>query len=56
MSQPGYALTLLSNLRLDWKGLPGTKTTAYYEYSEITARGQGYKTFYNLKLRLFVLS
>jgi hypothetical protein len=29
----GSAVALLTNIRLDWKGLPGTNTLAYYEKS-----------------------
>jgi hypothetical protein len=29
-------LALPTNIRLGWKGLPGTNTLAYYENSEIT--------------------
>jgi hypothetical protein len=29
-------LALPTNIRLGWKGLPGTNTLAYYEYSYIT--------------------
>ncbi len=28
-----YALALCANIRLGWKGLPGTNTLAYYENS-----------------------
>ncbi len=28
-----YALVLPANIRLGWKGLPGTNTQAYYENS-----------------------
>jgi hypothetical protein len=27
------ALAILENIRLSWKGLPGTNTLAYYEHS-----------------------
>jgi len=27
----GYALALPANIRLGWKGLPGTNALAYYE-------------------------
>jgi hypothetical protein len=33
----GQALTLLANIRLDWKGLPRTNTLAYYKNSQIIA-------------------
>ncbi len=33
----GYAPSLLTNIRLDWKGLPGTKAVAYYQNLKITA-------------------
>ena len=33
----GRLLTLLSNIRLGWKGLPRTNTLAYYENPLITA-------------------
>jgi hypothetical protein len=29
----GQALVLPTNIRLGWKGLPGTSTLAYYEHS-----------------------
>jgi hypothetical protein len=29
-------LVLLANIRLGWKGLPGTNNLAYYKYSKIT--------------------
>jgi hypothetical protein len=29
----GYTPSLLANNRLGWKGLSGSKTTAYYEHS-----------------------
>jgi hypothetical protein len=32
----GRLLALPTNIRLDWKGSPGTNTLAYYENSEIT--------------------
>jgi len=32
-----WALALPTSIRLDWKGLPGTNTLAYYENSSITA-------------------
>ncbi len=28
-------LDLPTNIRLSWKGLPGTKSLAYYKYSQI---------------------
>jgi hypothetical protein len=28
LASPGYALALLVNIRLGWKGLPGTKYTS----------------------------
>ncbi len=28
----GYAPALLANIRLDWKGLPGTNNLAYHEH------------------------
>jgi hypothetical protein len=31
------ALALFANIRLDWKGLPGTNALAYYEKSKLTA-------------------
>ncbi len=31
------ALALLTNIRLDWKGLPRTNTLAYYKHPFITA-------------------
>ncbi len=33
----GWAPCLNTNIRLGWKGLPGTNTLAYYENSSITA-------------------
>jgi hypothetical protein len=32
----GQAPALLTNIRLGWKGLPGTNTLAYYEHSQLT--------------------
>jgi hypothetical protein len=32
-----YALALPANLRLGWKGFPGTNTQAYYKNPQITA-------------------
>ncbi len=32
----GYALALPANIKLSWKGLPGTNTLAYYENPQIT--------------------
>ncbi len=31
------ALALLTSIRLDWKGLPGTSTLAYYMHSHMKA-------------------
>jgi hypothetical protein len=39
----GRLLTLFTNNRLVWKGLPGTNTPAYYENLEIKD-----KKFYNI--------
>jgi hypothetical protein len=39
----GQALALPANIRLGWKGLPGTNTLAYYKNPQITD-----KTFYNI--------
>jgi hypothetical protein len=33
-----YALALPANIRLGWKRLPGTNTTAYYEKLYITGK------------------
>jgi hypothetical protein len=33
----GWAPALLANIRLGWKGFPGTNTLAYYEKSKLTA-------------------
>ncbi len=30
-----YFTRLLTNIRLGWKGLPGTNTIAYYKYLEV---------------------
>ncbi len=32
----GQSLALLTNIRLGWKGLPGTNSRAYYKHSSIT--------------------
>ncbi len=32
----GYALALPANIRIGWKGLPGTNTLANYKHSKIT--------------------
>jgi hypothetical protein len=32
-----YALALLANIRLGWKGITGTSTLAYFEHSLIMA-------------------
>ncbi len=32
----GGVLALATNIRLDWKGLPGTNSLTYYEHLEIT--------------------
>ncbi len=37
LASHGYAFTLPTNFRLNWVGLPETKTLAYYENSLITA-------------------
>ncbi len=39
-------MILLSSNRLDWKGLPGAKTLAYYEHSTFVNYGR--KKFYNI--------
>ncbi len=39
--------SLPTNIRLDWNGLPGTDTLAYYEHSCITEE----KKFYNIGTR-----
>jgi hypothetical protein len=31
-ASPSYAPALLENIRLGWKGLPGTKALAYYKH------------------------
>ncbi len=33
----GQAQALLTNIRLGWKGSPGTNALAYYEHSQIAA-------------------
>jgi hypothetical protein len=33
----GMLLALPKNIRLGWRGLPGTNTPAYYDHSQITA-------------------
>ncbi len=38
---------LPANIKLGWKGLPGTNTLAYYESSQIT----DVKSFYNIRPR-----
>ncbi len=41
---------VFENNGLDWKGVPGTKTLAYYEHSLITLL----KIFYDIRPRLFL--
>ncbi len=43
-SSIGQAPVLPTNIRLSWKGLPGTNTLSYYEHS----RKFGRKKFYNI--------
>ncbi len=59
----GRLLASSTNIRLGWKGSPGTSTLAYYEnygrkkfYSREVSRGLYYKTFYGRNLRIFVIS
>jgi hypothetical protein len=61
----GLAPTLLANIRLGWKGLPGTKTLSYLTHLVVTKKKkvyyirswcQCYKTFYGCNLQLFVIS
>ncbi len=33
----GYAQALPANIRLNWKGLPGTSASAYYKNSQLMA-------------------
>jgi len=42
----GRLLALLTNIRLGWKGLPGTSSLAYWGHSKIT----GLKSFIALAL------
>ncbi len=42
----GYALAIPANIRLGWKGLPGTNTLAYYERVSTGPRTSK-KSFYN---------
>jgi hypothetical protein len=53
----------LTNIRLGWKGLPGTNTPAYYKHSYMTEeksfitlapKCQCYKPLYVRNLRMFV--
>jgi hypothetical protein len=55
-------LLLPTNIRLGWKGLPGTNTLAFYNAAAITAFKKfystsswclHYKTFYGRNLRIF---
>ncbi len=60
----GRLLTLTTNTRLGWKGMPGINTLAYYEHSYITDEkifnigpwDQHYETFYVRNSQMFVIS
>jgi hypothetical protein len=40
-------LALHANIRLGWRGMPGTNTLAYYEHLQIGPRTLCYKTTYS---------
>jgi hypothetical protein len=59
----GMQLALMSNNRPGWKkNLRGTNAVAYFVNDEeiskynLDARGQCYKTFYDRKLQIFLIS